>query len=181
MGWTRWGHRLDARIGGAAERAARRLSRRDALRGAVVNGTAGLAALSVGHRPALSPAQACQCGPTRRCAGCPGTGCPPGYHLCKGSFTSGCFNRQGFRCEWPSGTWIACMNMGKGYGYKVCYDCINKNGCRDWCTCQSQCICCGCATVADLRTEQQSLQAADAESRPLAEPREDLEPARAAQ
>jgi hypothetical protein len=186
MEWTRWGTRLDARIGGAAERAARRLSRRDALRGAVVNGTAGLAALSVGHRPSLSPAQTCQCGPTRRCAGCPGTGCPPGYHLCKGSFTSGCFNRQGFRCEWPSGTWIACMNMGKGYGYKVCYDCINKNGCRDWCTCQSQCICCGCATVADLRTEQQHLQAADAESRPdagarpLAEPREDLEPARAA-
>jgi hypothetical protein len=161
MEWTRWSTRLDARIGGAAERAARRLSRRDALRGAVVNGTAGLAALSLGHRPALSEAQACQCGPTRRCAGCPGTGCPPGYHLCKGSFTSSCINGQGFRCEWPSGTWIACMNMGQGYGYKVCYDCIGKSGCRDWCTCQSQCICCGCRTVADLRAEQQRLQAHD--------------------
>ena len=43
------------------------------------------------------------------------------------------------------------MNMGTGYGYKVCYDCIGKAGCRDWCTCLSQCICCRCQTVADLR------------------------------
>jgi hypothetical protein len=73
--------------------------------------------------------------------------------------TSDCFNGQGYRCEWPSGTWIACMNMGHGYGYKVCYDCIGKSGCRDWCTCQSQCICCECQTVADLRAEQHRQQA----------------------
>ena len=77
MGRTKWAARLDARIGGAAERAARRLSRRDALRGAVVNGTAGLAALSLGHRPALGAAQACQCGPTRRCSDCPGPAARP--------------------------------------------------------------------------------------------------------
>jgi hypothetical protein len=157
MKWTRWGESLDNRIGGIAERAARRLTRRDALRGAVVNGTAGLAALSLAKRPVLA-AQVCHCGPTRRCSGCPGTGCPSGKHLCKGSFTSNCFNRQGYRCEWPNGTWIACMNMGRGYGYKVCYDCIGKSGCKDWCTCLSQCICCGCATVADLRVEQQRVQ-----------------------
>jgi hypothetical protein len=158
MDRTRWGARLDARIGGAAERAARRLSRRDALRGAVVNGTAGLAALSLGHRPALRAAEVCQCGPTRRCSSCPGAGCPPGYHLCKGSLSSTCFNNQGYRCEWPSGTWIACMNMGHGYGYRVCYDCIGKSGCSDWCTCQSQCLCCECQTMADLRAEQHRQQ-----------------------
>jgi hypothetical protein len=159
MGLTRWGAGLDARIGGAAERAARRLSRRDALRGAVVNGTAGLAALSLGQRPKLPKAVACDCGPTRRCSHCPGTGCPSGYHLCKGSSTSGCINGQGYRCEWPSGYWIACMNIGRGYGYKICYDCINKSGCRDWCTCLSSCVCCDCEGAADLRAEQQRLQA----------------------
>ena len=158
MRWTDWGTRLDARVGSAAERAARRLGRRTALRGAVVTGTAGLASLSLGQRPSIAP-EACQCGPTRRCSGCPGTGCPPGHRLCKGSFSSDCFNGQGYRCEWPSGTWIACMNMGKGYGYKVCYDCIGPAGCRDWCTCLSQCVCCSCRTVADLRAEQQRLQA----------------------
>ena len=162
MDRTRWGARLDARIGGAAERAARRLSRRDALRGAVVGGTAGLAALSLGQRPALAEAEVCTCGPTRRCSGCPGTGCPPGMRLCKGSASSSCFNNQGYRCEWPNGTWIACMNMGTGYGYKVCYDCIGKAGCRDWCTCLSQCICCRCQTVADLRAEQHRIESASA-------------------
>jgi hypothetical protein len=159
MGWTRWGERLDARIGEVAERAARRLSRRDALRGTVMSGTAGLAALSLGEKPSLAEPEFCWCGPTRRCARCPGTGCPRGYHLCRGSFRSKCFNRQGFRCEWPAGRWIACMNLGRGYGYKVCYDCIGSGGCRDWCTCLSKCVCCGCTTVADLRAEQHRLQA----------------------
>jgi hypothetical protein len=163
MGWTRWGTSLDTRIGGVAERAARRLSRRDALRSAVVTGTAGLAALSLGQQPALASAEICHCGPTRRCSGCPGTGCPHGHRLCKGSLSSGCFNTQGYRCEWPNGTWIACMNIGSGgYGYKVCYDCIGAGGCRDWCTCLSQCVCCECETVADLRAEQQRLQSAAA-------------------
>jgi hypothetical protein len=160
VGWTRWGASLDTRIGGVAERAVRRLSRRDALRGAVVGGTAGLAALSLGQSPAEARAKAkvCVCGPTRRCSGCPGTGCPHGKHLCKGSTSSNCFNRQGYRCEWPNGTWIACMNIGNGYGYKICYDCIGKSGCKDWCTCLSQCICCHCMTVTDLRAEQHRIQ-----------------------
>jgi hypothetical protein len=76
--------------------------------------------------------------------------------------------------------------MGQGYGYKVCYDCIGKSGCRDWCTCQSQCICCGCRTVADLRAEQHRLQAHDADSALVtadvaAVPHEHREPARAGQ
>jgi hypothetical protein len=161
MGWTQWGTRLDARIGGAAERAARRLNRRDALRGAVVGSTSGLAALSLGRRPAAAP-DYCDCGPTRRCHGCPGDGCPRGHHLCKGSYLSDCFNYQGYRCEWPKGTWIACTNIGRGYGYRICYDCISRSGCRDWCTCLSKCLCCDCKTVTDLRTEQQRQQAAEA-------------------
>lgn len=150
------GERLDDRIGDLTERTARRLSRRDAFRRAVLGGTAGLAAVALGERPAF--AATCRCGPTRRCSGCPAVGCPPGHHLCKGSFTSSCFNTQGYRCEWPQGTWIACTRLGKGLGYKVCYDCIGAGGCRQWCTCQSACICCECHTAADVRAEQLRLQ-----------------------
>jgi hypothetical protein len=160
MSWTRLSANVDARIGAIAERVVRRISRRDALRGVVVGGTAGLAALALGERPAL--AQGCDCGPTRRCSGCPGVGCPPGYRLCKGSFNSNCFNYQGYRCEWPSGTWIACMGLGKGgLGYRICYDCINHTGCEYWCTCLSECVCCHCATAGDVRLEQHRIQAQD--------------------
>jgi hypothetical protein len=161
MGWTRWGPGLDTRIGDIAERAARKLNRRDAIRGAVVTGTAGLASLSLGRVPARAATDvACQCGPTRRCAGCPETHehrCPKGHHLCRGSSTSNCFNKQGYRCEWPNASWIACMNLGKGHGYKVCYDCIGHKGCKDWCTCLSRCVCCDCTSAADLKAEQQRL------------------------
>src|ERR1700729_1467037 len=97
-----------------AERVARSMNRRDALRRVIVGGTTGLAALAAGSSPA--EASTCACGPTRRCSHCPEVGCPPKYHLCKGSFTSDCFNAQGFRCEWLAGNWIACMNLGKGLG-----------------------------------------------------------------
>jgi hypothetical protein len=142
-----------------AERVARRVSRRDALRRAVMAGTTGLAAIAIGNSPA--DAQTCTCGPTRRCGGCPDVGCPSGYQLCKGSFSSDCFNSQGYRCEWPAGNWIACMNLGKGLGYKICYDCIGASGCEGWCTCLTECICCNCYSPADIRTEQLRLQHLD--------------------
>ncbi len=151
------GRSLDERIGSVTERVARTVNRRDALRRAIIGGTTGLAALAVGASPARAAA-ACDCGPTRRCSNCPGAGCPPRHHLCKGSFTSHCFNVQGYRCEWPSGSWIACMNLGQGLGYKVCYDCIGATGCRHWCTCLSECICCHCTSPADIRAEQRRLQ-----------------------
>ncbi|HVB44029.1 MAG TPA: hypothetical protein VNF47_15180 [Streptosporangiaceae bacterium] len=159
---------IDERIGAFTERAARRLSRRDAVRRVIVGGTTGLAALAMGASPAQ--ASTCVCGPTRRCARCPAVGCPPGHHLCRGSFRSHCFNSQGYRCEWPSGSWIACMNLGKGLGYKVCYDCIGAGGCREWCTCLSACICCHCAGVADIRAEQHRVQHAEQLSFGAAEP-----------
>ena len=152
----RAGQQFDTTVGDLAERVVRRVSRRDALRNVVIGSATGIAALAVGERPAL--AEACVCGPTRRCDGCPHHGCPKDHHLCKGSFTSDCFNRQGYRCEWPRGTWIACMGIGKGYGYKVCYDCIGKGGCHKWCTCLSRCVCCECLTGKDVRAEQQRLQ-----------------------
>jgi hypothetical protein len=156
VSWRQAGEHFDSRVGDLAERVVRRVSRRDSLRGALIGGAAGLAALTIGERPAL--AADCQCGPTRRCAHCPEIGCPDGYHLCKGSFTGNCFNRQGYRCEWPQGTWIACMGVGKGFGYRVCYDCIGKSGCPGWCTCLSTCVCCHCQTVADVRAEQHRIQ-----------------------
>lgn len=141
-----------------SERVARKLNRRDALRRAVVGGTAGLAALATGVRPAEA-ASYCYCGPTRHCDRCPGIGCPPGHQLCTSAYGHGdCFNYQGYRCEWPQGSWIACMGLGKGLGYKVCYDCIGSSGCRDWCTCLSECICCHCVSPADVRSEQHRLQ-----------------------
>jgi hypothetical protein len=151
------GDRLDANVGALAERVARRVSRRTALRSAVLGGAASLAAMAIGEQPAM--AEVCHCGPTRRCDGCAGVGCPEGYRLCKGSGTSDCFNGQGYRCEWPQGTWIACMGMGKGYGYKICYDCIGHGGCADWCTCLSECVCCACKTADDVRAEQHRIQA----------------------
>jgi hypothetical protein len=156
MKWRQTGERVDTRVGDLAERVVRRVSRRDALRRVLVGGTAGLAALAVGERPAL--AQDCYCGPTRRCRRCRDHGCPHGHRLCKGSFTSTCFNDQGYRCEWPHGTWIACMGIGKGYGYRVCYDCISKSGCHHWCTCLGTCVCCDCKTAADVRAEQHRIQ-----------------------
>jgi hypothetical protein len=159
MSWRQAGERFDARIGDLTERAVRRVNRRNALRGVVLGGTAGLAALAIGERPAQ--AADCQCGPTKRCSGCPDIACPDGYGLCKGSPTSSCFNSQGYRCEWPQGTWIACMGLGKGYGYRVCYDCIGPGGCEDWCTCLSECICCKCRTVTDVRAEQHRIQLLD--------------------
>jgi len=152
------------RAGFFAEHVARKLNRRDALRRVVVGGTTGLAALAVGASPAQ--AAGCYCGPTRRCGNCPAIGCPPGHHLCTSYFNNGsCFNYQGYRCEWPQGSWIGCMNLGKGLGYRVCYDCIGAGGCTDWCTCLSECICCHCASPADVRAEQRRLQDAEAGSR----------------
>jgi hypothetical protein len=156
MSRGRPGARIDDRIGALTERVARRMSRRDALRRVIIGGTTGLAAVAAGQSPAQ--ASTCVCGPTRRCSGCPDVGCPPGHHRCKGSFSGNCFNYQGYRCEWPQGTWIACMGLGRGLGYKVCYDCIGATGCVDWCTCLSDCICCGCRGAADVRAEQHRLQ-----------------------
>jgi hypothetical protein len=149
---------FDAKISQVTERAIRRMSRRNILRTVFVSGAASIAAISVGETPALADDCTRHCGPTSRCRHCRPTECPHGYVLCKGSFVSDCFNHQGYRCEWPAGLWIACTGLGHGYGYKICKDCIFRDRCNDWCTCLTDCICCGCRNAADFKEEQYRLQ-----------------------
>lgn len=167
--------RFDAGVGNAVERMARRLSRRDALRTAVLGGAASVAALTLGQKPAL--AVTCECGPTDRCSHynrtCPSSpGCPEHYIRCKNKSSNYCscdqghYNWQGYCCEYSGGTWIACTGLGSGHGYKVCTDCLGPRPgkhCRDWCTCLSACVCCSCTTAKDVRGEQKRLAALGAD------------------
>jgi hypothetical protein len=152
------GETFDNGVSSIAERLSRRLSRRAALKTAVVGSATGIAALTLGQLPAQ--AVTFDCGPTRRCSGCAG-GCPSGYSLCKGSSTSNCFNNQGFRCEWPSGYWVAASGFGKcNEGFYLCYDCKGSSGCPGWCTCLSNLICGPCCTPTDLQQEWKRIQQA---------------------
>lgn len=175
MSWKHLGESFDARVGSMAERATRRMTRRDALRAGVVGGAAGIAALTLGQSPALASASipySPGCGPTVRCGGCPANGCPGGYTLCKitslcgtppsfGGSGGGVSNNQGKWCEWPAGEWIAYQHLGHGYGYQACMDCvrtpINEANCDGWCTCLTTCICCQCLTAADVRAEMKRI------------------------
>jgi len=158
MAWKKLGESFDTRIASAAEQVTRRITRRNALRTALVGGAIGISELAIGQSPAWADACTANCGPTRRCSGCPSAGCPSGYSLCRGSSTSTCFNSQGYRCEWPSGEWVACSGLGSfGHGIKICYDCIHGSACASWCTCLSACICCNCVSAADIKAEQQRL------------------------
>jgi hypothetical protein len=156
-----FGSSFDTRINQMAERATRRMSRRNILRTVFVGGAASIAAVSIGETPAFADDCTRHCGPTRRCERCRPTYCPRGYVLCKGSFTSDCFNKEGYRCEWPHGLWIACTGLGHGYGYRICKDCIFRHRCDDWCTCLTDCICCTCKTAADLKAEQLQMLTSD--------------------
>jgi hypothetical protein len=156
MWFSRLGSKLDERVGAMAEKTTRSVTRRHVLRTALVGGATGVGALSIGVDPALASC-ASNCGPTRRCSGCRRHKCPLGWSLCKGSSTNGCFNDQGYRCEWPAGYWVACNNLGHGYGARLCLDCINGN-CATWCTCLTHCHCCGCTSAADVVAEQKRIQ-----------------------
>jgi hypothetical protein len=168
----RLGQKLDSRVAHLSETLTRRISRRDALRTAIVGGATSIAVMSLGQKPAL--AQSCYCGPTVHCDNyghkCPSNGCPTGYEACKQgsdyycSCAQGHLNRQGYCCEWAAGTWIACTGLGKGYGYKKCYDCISvgrgneHDRCTDWCTCLGECICCTCTKPEEVRSEMARVQ-----------------------
>lgn len=158
MAWNQFGSSFDTRVSQLTERAVRRMSRRKALRTVFVGGAAGIAAISVGETPAFADECSHNCGPTPRCSRCRPAECPHGYILCKGSPTGDCFNKEGYRCEWPSGMWIACTGLGHGYGYKICKDCIFRHRCHDWCTCLTECLCCDCKTAADFKHEQYRLE-----------------------
>ena len=117
MAWRQLGSSFDARVSQMTERAARKMARRNILRTVFVGGAASIAAISIGETPALAADCAGACGPTPRCHRCRPTECPHGYVLCKGSPWGDCFNKEGYRCEWPKGLWIACTGLGHGYGY----------------------------------------------------------------
>lgn len=157
MRLTTLGTRLDTRVGDLAERASRGMTRRQVMRTAVVGGATGIASLSIGVNPALASC-ASNCGPTRRCSNCQSHNCPSGYSLCKGCSTCNCFNNQGYRCEYPSGYWIACSGLGRGYGYETCLDCIRGGNCSGWCTCLTACSCCQCQSPEDVVAEQKRMQ-----------------------
>jgi len=163
MAWRQFGSSFDARVSQMTERASRRMSRRNILRTVFVSGAASIAAISIGETPARASDCAGNCGPTPRCRNCRPTECPHGYILCKGSPSSDCFNKEGYRCEWPSGMWIACTGLGHGYGYKICKDCILPHRCPDWCTCLTECLCCNCKTAADFKEEQRRQMLASAQ------------------
>lgn len=161
---------VDEKVDAAFSWSARRLGRRQFLKAGVMTSAAVLAGWSVGEGTALASTPYCSqcpssgldaycCGPTYRCthwgASCPETGCPSGYSSCTPS--NGCTNSQGYHCIYSSGNWVACDGLGHGYGYLVCSDCIGPDGCNHWCTCLSGCICCDCATPADVVAEQQRL------------------------
>jgi len=161
MTQRQFGSSFDTRINQMAERATRRMSRRNILRTVFVGGATSIAAISIGETPALADDCTRHCGPTSRCKRCRPTECPRGYVLCKGSFSGDCFNNEGYRCEWPHGYWIACTGLGHGYGYRICKDCIFRHRCNDWCTCLTDCVCCSCKTAADFKAEQLQMQMSD--------------------
>lgn len=155
------GDKLDDAIGGLAERVSRRLTRRAALKSAIVGSAAGIAAIALGQQPAMA---ALDCGPTVNCGyygkTCPFAGCPSGYSLCKyPSCNYPNQNWQGYNCEYSSGYWVAGSGYGNCHnGYYLCYDCVGSGGCYDWCTCLSGLICGQCCTPSELKEEQKRLQ-----------------------
>jgi hypothetical protein len=158
---SQFGSSFDTRISRMAERASRRMSRRNILRTVFVGGATGIAAISIGETPAFADDCTRHCGPTSRCKRCRATECPHGYVVCKGSVVGHCFNDEGYRCEWPAGLWIACTGLGHGYGYRICKDCIFRHRCNDWCTCLTDCLCCNCKSAADLKAEQLQMLTSD--------------------
>jgi hypothetical protein len=165
------GQKFDARVARLSEGIARRISRRDALRAAIIGGVTSIATLSIGQRPAL--ANYCDCGPTSRCNRyghrCRAYRCPSGYETCKNrhddycSCSRGHYNRQGYCCEYANGKWVACNRLGKGHGYRMCYDCVGHGhnraeDCADWCTCLTECICCHCRSAKEVRSELNRIQ-----------------------
>ena len=188
MAWNNFGARLDTGVAGVAERTLRRVSRRQALRAAVVGGAASVATMAMGQRPALAAADKCSanCGPTARCKSCPQVGCPKGYSLCRfgngkngthsnccnNAHHAGCCNSpccscsNGVTCKcpcvYPNGYWVACSGLGSfGHGYELCQDCLKGNNgknCGSWCTCLSACICCNCTTPHQVRAEAKRVQ-----------------------
>lgn len=155
MTWKDVGTKFDGYVEKTTGRMVRIITRRDALRTAILTGAATVGTVALGMRPAMAtvtcPAQCC-CSPF--CSGCPGVGCPSGYHLCK---RPECY--PGY-CEWYDGSWVHCKGYGNcGNGYTLCQDCRHNNHpCSSVCICVSQVICGQCCTQQDVRREEQRIR-----------------------
>lgn len=151
MTWNQFGESFDTKVGILSERVTRKMTRRAALRTAIVGGVAGISAVTLGQRPAFAAprcSQGVDCGPTVSCnnytfCGGGSGGCPRNYSLCKKSGSCGPgkhHNNQGYYCEYSAGYWVACTGCGSGgSGSRLCLDCVGSAGCAKWCTCVSPC------------------------------------------
>jgi hypothetical protein len=152
---AKYGERFDARVSLLSEQATRWMSRRAALRGAVLGTVVGVGAVAMGKVPAFAAPPTCHaggpydCGPTYRCDhwgdSCGIHGCPTNrsYRLCKSSGPcgpNGTHNTQNEPCVYASGYWVACTggNCGRNSS-RLCLDCYVPGDCRHWCTCISPC------------------------------------------
>jgi hypothetical protein len=155
MSWRELGTKFDDRVGRGTDRIARRTSRRDVLRTAVLGSVAAAGAIALGQRPALAAVHCkAPCGSgggSPRCSGCPSLGCPSGMKLCKN-------NCHGL-CPYPHGTWVRCTGLGRcGKGYTVCQDCHSEGSCNV-CECESGIQCADCCSSADVQAERRRMNA----------------------
>lgn len=153
-GWRGIGREVDARIGRMTEKAVRVVSRRAALRTAILTGAAAAGAVALGQRPAFAAVRCPErCGPSPLCShGCPALGCPRHHRLCKHPPYS-----CGGLCVWSTGTWVHCTGYGKcGQGFTLCQDCKPSHSC-DICICVSGVVCKDCCTAADVHAEREKM------------------------
>lgn len=152
--WKRIGARIDDRIGAGAEKAGRFVSRRAALRTAILTGATAIGSLALGKAPAFAAVRCPEsCGPSPLCSQhCPPLGCPAHHSLCK---VRGGKNPCPGLCVWPNGTWVHCVGYGNcGEGFKLCQDCKPSGSCNI-CICISAVLCRQCCTPQDVRNERQ--------------------------
>lgn len=154
-GWRQLGSRIDTRIGRGAEKAGRIVSRRAALRTAILTGASAIGAVALGQRPAFARVTCPErCGPSPLCAhGCPDLGCPPYHSLCKHPPRS-CYGL----CVYATGTWVHCTGYGRcRRGFRLCQDCKPHHSC-DICICVSGILCRDCCHQRDVLAEAERIQ-----------------------
>lgn len=153
--WQELGRRIDTRIGRGVEKAGRIISRRAALRTAILTGATAAGAVALGQRPAFARVHCPErCGPSPLCRhGCPHLGCPPRHSLCKSPPYS-----CGGWCVYATGTWVHCTGYGKcGRGYRLCQDCRRHHSCHI-CICVSGILCRDCCHRRDVEAEAERIQ-----------------------
>jgi hypothetical protein len=165
------GRQLDETVLGASASLARRLNRRQLLRGVLGGSAVAVAGVSLGSAATIlrtrdAEAHLGHCGGWFRlpgsthggspeCGGCPFNGCPSGHSIC--TVAPGTTRCNG-NCTYTNGNWVAQNGLGNcGGGFRLCYDC-NPGNCNI-CTCLSGTLCTGCCSQADVAREMAALAA----------------------